>query len=1045
MAQVLRLHSPAGAEAITYDWPLHHSNGRDDTQEIIETIRWVGVDFPELQIAIENRVLNEYDPKCFHSMSTMCERYNRAVDSVVKLWKGRSPPKCLNQRPSQDLLRHILSKVYNHSIKDPEKLNLYEPFSPEVYGETSFDLVAQMVKAIPFQSEEIFLDLGSGVGQVVLQVAASTHVKECVGIEKASTPAKYSQEMDRLFRQWMNWHGKTYSSFRLEKGDFLSDNHESEISRASIIFVNNFAFGPNVDHQLKQRFSRLKDGTRIISSKPYCPLNFRRTNRSLSDIGAILRITELATMPGSVSWTGNPVSYYLQMVDSTLLEEYYSELKRKKDKEETCSLDGSISIEDEWVGKLDELDELSQGTTARQWNNLIALIEQHKIEPVVVNKTDTLNVDYVKKKKKKKRKDQKKDAASNVKRKYRRHIKKNNKQNLNYLAVSALDKATKSALVKSNNGYITPIPHGLNEFMETMKQQYIAFWQHMQTPQYNESLLQDIETVRRRKRLLTNQVKELECQIYSLQQNGKMLLERRMEEIGLDAMKPEEAFITLHELVEQQLTLIEKCVNMDKEVSMLENTSRTSNSDARKTEKHVLLSELHVPDNFRKGLLNEVILQSKRKQELLEKIKECDTQVTGPPRKRRINKYKYDNDDEEMDIDVGIYAVSKVKGRNGPGKSKSSKRSSNLQLMEPVMPNPCFTLSSSEFNLGPDQLLTKTFTDTNDALKTKPGDQILPPICTIAKSSSPSGVEDFKNSVESNEKMHIFGHEDSDTNILESKAKSNFSIAHLAGIVERSQLNEQQNNISEEAKRSSEDKLDGRFSGSLPCNKIKNVVSKPDNPREDLKSIAEVMSNSLQEKSVKRNGVISDVNAHFQKSLNSIRILPKDSNILPECSTFKGTFINHGKGISSILNSQRLQSTIVNNCVREPVITTSHSWNKSEGSATTILFNSRPLTSLDSDYQNKNDQKLVTKDCLLDGERVESVQGFINSTRPNTIIYGSEPSSMKNVILRNESLFLNNNDLLPRYPSKVLKPNDPTKGVNGVYVTTQYGDKSYPR
>lgn len=41
--------------------------------------------------------------------------------------------------------------------------------------------------------DDVFIDLGSGVGQVVLQVAASVGVKVCVGIEKADVPFRYSQ------------------------------------------------------------------------------------------------------------------------------------------------------------------------------------------------------------------------------------------------------------------------------------------------------------------------------------------------------------------------------------------------------------------------------------------------------------------------------------------------------------------------------------------------------------------------------------------------------------------------------------------------------------------------------------------------------------------------------------------------------------------------------------------------------------------------------------------------------------------------------------
>lgn len=53
-------------------------------------------------------------------------------------------------------------QVYNHSVLEPEKLNNYEPFSPEVYGETSFDLVDQMLKELKLTEDDVFLDLGSG-------------------------------------------------------------------------------------------------------------------------------------------------------------------------------------------------------------------------------------------------------------------------------------------------------------------------------------------------------------------------------------------------------------------------------------------------------------------------------------------------------------------------------------------------------------------------------------------------------------------------------------------------------------------------------------------------------------------------------------------------------------------------------------------------------------------------------------------------------------------------------------------------------------------
>ena len=79
-------------------------------------------------------------------------------------------------------------------MKDPNELNHYEAFTPEVYGETSFELICQILDHIqPITGENKFVDLGSGVGQVVLQVAALTDCSVSFGIEKATTPASYAK------------------------------------------------------------------------------------------------------------------------------------------------------------------------------------------------------------------------------------------------------------------------------------------------------------------------------------------------------------------------------------------------------------------------------------------------------------------------------------------------------------------------------------------------------------------------------------------------------------------------------------------------------------------------------------------------------------------------------------------------------------------------------------------------------------------------------------------------------------------------------------
>ncbi|ESO02151.1 hypothetical protein HELRODRAFT_65325, partial [Helobdella robusta] len=251
----------------------------------------------------------------YESIKMVCQKFNRAVDDLRFMIKQKRYES--KSRASVDLLHHILQLCYDKAVTDPAKLNQYEPFSAEVYGETSYELVDQMIKTIRFTEDDRFIDLGSGVGHVVLQVAAATPCKYCYGIEKAQWPAYYAKQLSGEFEKWMKFYGKEHGAYELMKGNFLSDDYKDVISSATVIFVNNFAFGPQVDHELKLRFSNLKEGTKIVSSKAFCAMNMQISERNLSDIGAIMTVEELSPLRGPVSWTPKQVTYFLHTIDRT--------------------------------------------------------------------------------------------------------------------------------------------------------------------------------------------------------------------------------------------------------------------------------------------------------------------------------------------------------------------------------------------------------------------------------------------------------------------------------------------------------------------------------------------------------------------------------------------------------------------------------------------------------------------------------------------------------------------------------------------------------
>ncbi len=81
--------------------------------------------------------------------------------------KSGTPPAFLNRRAKKHQLKNILAQCYNRAVEEPDKLNQYPPFSPQVYGETSFELIAQILETVDIGSDDFFIDLGSGMFLIV--------------------------------------------------------------------------------------------------------------------------------------------------------------------------------------------------------------------------------------------------------------------------------------------------------------------------------------------------------------------------------------------------------------------------------------------------------------------------------------------------------------------------------------------------------------------------------------------------------------------------------------------------------------------------------------------------------------------------------------------------------------------------------------------------------------------------------------------------------------------------------------------------------------
>ena len=183
---IIELKSPYTDQVAKFNWQVSQLTIFDGSNEIINAIRFLCSDLEPFN----NFLAQHIQPQTFKSceqMRSLCDKFNQLVDDGPKRQRAST------EMASADLIKFVLQTTYNRAVVEPEKLNQYEPFSPQVYGETSNDLVDQMLKKVALKETDVFIDLGSGVGNVVLQVAATVRCKRCYGIEKADWPAYYAE------------------------------------------------------------------------------------------------------------------------------------------------------------------------------------------------------------------------------------------------------------------------------------------------------------------------------------------------------------------------------------------------------------------------------------------------------------------------------------------------------------------------------------------------------------------------------------------------------------------------------------------------------------------------------------------------------------------------------------------------------------------------------------------------------------------------------------------------------------------------------------
>ncbi|KAF9012138.1 S-adenosyl-L-methionine-dependent methyltransferase [Hymenopellis radicata] len=159
-----------------------------------------------------------------------------------------------NQIPKKVLLQ-ILEENYQRSVgPHVASLRQYEAFSSEVYGELMPSLFYEIIESSNLDQNSLFLDLGSGVGNLVVQASLQTGCRS-YGIELQESASRVAEKMVQHFRSRCAMWGLKCGDIQVERGSMLESARVDEyIKEADLVVVDNKMFKEVLNESLKPKF-----------------------------------------------------------------------------------------------------------------------------------------------------------------------------------------------------------------------------------------------------------------------------------------------------------------------------------------------------------------------------------------------------------------------------------------------------------------------------------------------------------------------------------------------------------------------------------------------------------------------------------------------------------------------------------------------------------------------------------------------------------------------------------------------------------------------
>lgn len=303
-----------------------------------EKIKVMNLEEPEN--CIVGRYIKMFENNDIEGLLKCINEFNQLIDSLRNNGKILQYTKSRNTFP-REVVYELLNQCYlRRVLPESKKLSNYKAFSNEVYGELMPSFLSMVYSKCDLNHNCCFMDLGSGVGNCVIQAALEFGC-ESHGVEIVANASRLGDLQLLEFENRCRIFGIKPGFVNLFSKQSFVDNPPVKkiVDKCNVILVNNYLFDTKLNKMVVELFEDLAVGTKIISLKPIVPATHTIGWENCSSILNRLKTSKFIYEENSVSWTSTGGFYYITEVMNDIVEDNFVIFKSRGSRRRDEGLD----------------------------------------------------------------------------------------------------------------------------------------------------------------------------------------------------------------------------------------------------------------------------------------------------------------------------------------------------------------------------------------------------------------------------------------------------------------------------------------------------------------------------------------------------------------------------------------------------------------------------------------------------------------------------------------------------------------------------------